>query len=50
MVWYSHLFQNFPQFFVIQAVSSCDECGLRLVAVHGLLTEVAPFVTEHRLE
>ena len=28
----------------MQPVPSCDECRLRLVAVHGLLTEVASFV------
>ena len=24
MVWYSHLFKNFPQFFVIHTVKSCS--------------------------
>ena len=24
MVWYSHLFQNFPWFFVIPTVKGCD--------------------------
>lgn len=32
----------------VQAVSSCDEFGLLLVSVHGLLTEVAAFVAEHK--
>ena len=32
-----------------QAVSSCDEWKLLLVAVYGLLTEVAAFVAEHKL-
>ena len=33
----------------VQAVSNCDLFRLRLVAVHGLLTEVASFVAEHKL-
>ena len=32
-----------------QAVSSCDEWKLLLIAVHGLLTEVAAFVAEQKL-
>ena len=33
----------------MQAVSICDEWKLLLIAVHGLLTEVAAFVAEHKL-
>ena len=25
MVWYSHLFQNFPQFIVVHTVKGCDK-------------------------
>ena len=31
------------------AFSSCGEPGLLFVAVHGLVTAVAPLVAEHRL-
>ena len=34
----------------MQAFSSCGRLGLLFVAVRGLLTAVAPLVTEHKLQ
>ena len=36
-------------FVAVLAFPSCCEWGLLLVAVHGLLIEVASFIAEHRL-
>ena len=46
MVWYSHLFQNFPQFIVIHTINPSNECSgltsfridwLDRLAVQGIL-------------
>ena len=37
MVWYSHLFQNFPQFIVIHAVE-----GFGIVINQSILKEISP--------
>ena len=58
-----HLFKFFASFYILfyfiflavlglrccaRAFSSCGKQGLLFVAAHGLLTEVASFVVEHR--
>ena len=43
MVWYSHLFQNFPQFIVIQFIVLlfCDtmDCNLLATSIHGIFQQ-----------
>ena len=42
MVWYSHLFQNFPQFVVIHTVKVCDKYMERKLQTDRLISKLNP--------
>ena len=58
MVWYSHLFQNFPQFIVIHTVKGFGivkkaerDVFLELSCFfHGLITHLEPDILEHEVK
>ena len=49
MVWYSHLFKNFPQFVVIHTVKGFGIVNKAEVDMHSTLCEISGWVN-HKLE